>query len=268
MRTLDALSAEAATSLAGLVFDLDDTLLDHGALGEQAYRALFRLRESGLRLIACTGRPAGWAEIVARQWPVDAAVAENGAISFVREGGRVRRLDTCDPEERERRRARLSAIAEAIVRLHPPLALADDNAARLSDVTFDIGEHTTIPTDVVASARAEAEGRGARTFVSSVHMHATFDAFDKASGTIALLGRDGVDPTRARRLYAFVGDSENDAAAFAAFAVTFGVANVRPRARRISLPPKLVSSAERGMGFAEIAARLVELRRTSASSSR
>ena len=77
MKPLDALTAPEALALRGLVFDLDDTLLDHGALSEEAYGALFRLRASGLRLIACTGRPAGWGEILQRQWPVNATVVEN-----------------------------------------------------------------------------------------------------------------------------------------------------------------------------------------------
>ena len=59
MLPLARLTADEARRLRGVIFDLDDTLLDHGALGEAAYSALFRLRASGLRLIACTGRPAG-----------------------------------------------------------------------------------------------------------------------------------------------------------------------------------------------------------------
>lgn len=260
MKPLSSLGRAEARALSGVVFDLDDTLLDHGSLGEAAYRALFRLREAGLELFACTGRPAGWAEVVARQWPVDAAIAENGAIAFVREGARIRRVDACSPDVREARRRRLVEIASELVARHPELGLADDNGARISDVTFDIGEYREVPSVVVAEARAFAEAKGARTFVSSVHMHATFDAWDKASGTIALLCSRGVDASSARGRYAYVGDSENDGAAFAAFGHTFGVANVRPRVARLSVPPRFVAPSERGAGFAEIAAALSSLR--------
>ena len=37
----------ARLRLRGLLFDLDDTLLDHSQLSEAAYSALFRLREAG-----------------------------------------------------------------------------------------------------------------------------------------------------------------------------------------------------------------------------
>lgn len=260
MRPLDDLSAAAACELHGVVFDLDDTLLDRGELTEPAYRALFRLRDAGLELFACTGRPAGWAEVIARQWPIQGAIAENGAIAFVRESGRARRVDACLPEERARRRAALTDIAAGLLDRHRELSLADDNDARSSDVTIDIGEHRTVAPDIVARALHEAQEAGARTFLSSIHLHLSFDPFDKASGTIRLLASRGVDATRARLRYAYVGDSENDGPAFAAFRVTLGVANVRRRASRLSVTPRFVAHEERGLGFAEIAARLVELR--------
>ena len=103
-------------------------------------------------------------------------------------------------------------------------------------------------------------GAGARSFLSSVHLHATFDPDDKASGSIAYLARAfGEDPgaaTRAR--WAFVGDSGNDAACFAAFRVTFGVANVRAHLARIPVTPRYVARKTMGEGFAEIARRIVE----------
>ncbi len=263
MRPLTDFSRDAANALRGVVFDLDDTLLDRGELTEPAYSALFRLRESGLELFACTGRPAGWADVIARQWPIDGAIAENGAIAFVREAGRTRRVDGCAAEERARRRRDLSLIADAILARHPELERADDNDARSSDVTLDIGEHRRAPADVVASALREAREAGARTFVSSVHMHLTFDAFDKASGTVQLLASRGIDPTLARVRYAYVGDSENDGPAFSAFRHTFGVANVRGRAARLSVTPRFIATRERGLGFAEIAQRLSALRQVS-----
>src|SRR5262249_59883715 len=94
---------DEARRLTGVVFDLDDTLLDHGELAEAAYRALFRLREAGLRLVACTGRPAGWGEVLARQWPIDAVVVENGAVAFVVEPKSGRRVTVGDPPSPARR---------------------------------------------------------------------------------------------------------------------------------------------------------------------
>jgi hypothetical protein len=254
-----------------LVFDLDDTLLDHGELTEEAYAALFRLRAAGLRLVACTGRPAGWGAVVQRQWPLDATVTENGAVAFVTEAapaGGAKQLVALDPlprAERQARRAGLVALAEEMVARFPAAALADDNDARRADVTLDIGEHRKVPAAEVRAIRALAHERGVRTFASSIHLHLTHEADDKATGTIRILvQRFGEDATSARSRWAFVGDSANDAAAFAAFRLTFGVANVRAHLKGLTVPPWYVAEAPMGRGFAEISARIVALRASSA----
>ncbi|XXX77167.1 HAD hydrolase family protein [Sorangium sp. So ce134] len=279
MEPLSLLTPDAARSLAGVIFDLDDTVLDHGALTESAYGALFRLRETGLALIACTGRPAGWGEVIQRQWPIDATIVENGAVALVREpagpvagpgGGRapsagasrVITLDALHRDTRRARRAELVALADDMVRRFPAAALADDNDQRVTDVTIDIGEHRRVPPEDVQKMRAELHERGVRTLVSSVHLHLTRDPSDKATGAVRLLStRFGEDPTRARHRYAFVGDSGNDGVAFAAFTLTFGVANVRAHLGKLSVPPRFVASQAMGRGFAEIAGRIAELRK-------
>lgn len=262
MRPLARLTPEAARAIDTVVFDLDDTLLDHGRLTEVAYAALFRLRDAGLSLVASTGRPAGWAELIARQWPLVAALAENGAVAWSRaEGGRLQLDDPLPSEERARRRARLSEIAAQLLERYPELGLADDVAARHTDLALDIGEHRRVPQPVVEAARALARSLGARTFASSVHMHLTFEGYDKASGYArwASAAR-GDDPARALRRAAFLGDSGNDAPAFAAFGLTFGVANVRAHLSKLTVPPRYVATRSMGEGFAEIAAAIVERR--------
>jgi hypothetical protein len=265
---IEALSRDEARGLSGVVFDLDDTLLDHGALTEVAYAALFRLRAMGLRLVACTGRPALWGEIVLRQWPIDAAVAENGAVALVKEppsaGASTARIAVVFPADAEAQRARrgeLVAFAEELVRRFPDAALADDNGARWTDVTIDIGEHRRVRPEDVRAMRQEASARGLSTLASSVHLHLAAEATDKARGTFGLLAaRFGEDEVRARQANAFVGDSGNDAAAFAAFATTVGVANVRSYLMNLPVLPRYVTQASMGRGFAEFASRLMTLR--------
>ncbi|WP_437590107.1 HAD family hydrolase [Sorangium sp. So ce1000] len=279
MKPLSLLTQGAARALAGVIFDLDDTVLDHGSLSEAAYGALFRLRETGLTLIACTGRPAGWGEVIQRQWPIDATIVENGAVALVREresdaaghrvghasragASRVVTLDALDRDARRARRAELVALADDMVRRFPKAALADDNEQRVTDVTIDIGEHRHVPPEDVQKMRAELREGGVRTLLSSVHLHLTRDPSDKATGLVRLLSaRFGEDPTRARHRYAFVGDSGNDGVAFAAFVLTFGVANVRAHLGKLSVPPQFVASLPMGRGFAEIAHRIAELRK-------
>ena len=265
-RPLAELSKDEAKRITGLVFDLDDTLLDHGSLAEDAYSALFRLREAGLRLVACTGRPAGWSEVLVRQWPIDVALAENGAVALIKEPQptQAARIVRVFPDDLARvRRDELMQLAHELIARHPAAALADDNAARWTDVAIDIGEHRQVAADAVAAMHAEARARGVVTFASSVHMHLSFETCDKASGTFRLFEeRFGESRAVARYAYAFVGDSGNDASAFSAFATTFGVSNVAKYLAMLPDPPKFVTTAPMGKGFAELAARLVALRGT------
>lgn len=262
MRSLTELAPPDVSRLRGLVFDLDGTVFTDGALTLEAYGALFALREQGLRLIACTGRPAGWAAMLARQWPLDLAVSENGALAFRQVDTRLDALDALAPSERRARRVTLDAIVASLCSRFPEIPLADDNQARRSDVTFDVRETRETPPFRVAALRVAAHEMGARTFESSIHVHVTLDVDDKASGTVRALSRVfGEDASSVLDGYAFVGDSANDESCFSAFRTTFGVANVMRWAGTLSVPPQFVASLGQGAGFAELARRLIELRR-------
>ena len=258
MRPLADLPPAEAGRLRGLLFDLDDTFLDHGRLDEHAYASLFRMREAGLALVAVTGRPSGWAEVLVRQWPIAAAVTENGAVSIYREGDVLRRLDRADEGERQERRRRIAGIVAELQRAFPTLHPADDVSARVSDFTFDIGEHERVPRKTVDEADSLARALGARTLRSSVHLHVTLDGDDKASGSLRLLRLlFDADATEARFRYAYIGDSENDAACFAAFATTLGVQNLSGRP---TVPPRYITPSPRSQGFLEAARALLERR--------
>lgn len=262
MRSLDALDAIAARALRGVLFDLDDTLLSHGVLTREAYGALWDLKDAGLGLVAVTGRPSGWGEVIARQWPIDFAVTENGAITIARDGPGVAVHDPCSDDERRGRRVRLARLVEEVRARVPEARLTDDIGARRSDVTWDVGERVRLAEDRVAEIQRAIRDAGATTTRSSVHLHATFDPDDKATGSVrALRALRGEDATSARSAWAFVGDSGNDRACFAAFACTFGVANVRARLGALTATPRWVSRAEMGAGFAEIARALLAARR-------
>jgi HAD superfamily hydrolase (TIGR01484 family) len=255
MRPLAELERSEALGLDGLLFDLDDTLLDHGRLTERAYAALFRLREAGLKLHIVTGRPLGWVRLLARLFPVDGGVAENGG-ALVGLGGTP--LGTVSDAERAERSRRLAELVREIRARFPELEPPDDVGERLTDYTFDVGERRKAPAELVERVTAFARERGATVHVSSVHLHVGYDATDKASGAVRLLELlHGTDPTRALTRHAFIGDSENDAACFGAFRTTVGVANLRGRP---TLGPRFLTKAPRGEGFAELARALGALR--------
>lgn len=261
MRPLASMPHKELARLGALLFDLDDTVLTHGRLTREAYDAICDLADAGVTLVAVTGRPAGWGEIVARQWPVEGVVAENGAVLLYREGGAMVRALRREGAELAAARARLAEVVALVREAVPEIELADDNAARLTDVTFDVGERCRLPSARIALARATIVAAGARATLSSVHLHASLEGDDKASGVFRFLhAREGLDPAQARMRCAFVGDSENDAACFGAFVTTVGVANVAPWVGRLSLPPRYVTEGSMGAGFAELARRIAASR--------
>ena len=249
MRDLKFIQPHEARRLRGLLFDLDDTFLDHGQLTADAYAALHRARDAGLVRIAVTGRPAAWGEILLMQWPIDAIVTENGAVAWVRRDKQVECVDTLSTGQRLERTVRLMRVVKTIREALPKLPDTSDVWARRSDHTFDIAERYAATTEEIETASQLALDSGARVLRSSIHLHVTLDRHDKASGTLEMLRSElGVDRTAARTQFAYIGDSENDAAAFAAFHTTIGVANLRGRP---SIPPRFQCTRPMGAGFVE-----------------
>jgi HAD superfamily hydrolase (TIGR01484 family) len=263
LKPVAALDPDEARRLRGVLFDLDDTFLSHGLLTRAAYSALWSLHDDGLELVAVTGRPFGWGEVLARQWPVAGCVVENGAAYLRRRGATIVRRDGCDEVDRRNRRARLERLVHRVSEVVPDAHLTDDVSARRSDVTWDVGENETLPEDRVAAIVREIEAAGARWSRSSVHLHATFDVDDKASGAIRFCSRElGEEPGSAVVRFAFVGDSYNDGSCFAAFRTTIGVANVQSSVARLSVPPRYVARGAMGEGFAEFASEILTKRRS------
>jgi HAD superfamily hydrolase (TIGR01484 family) len=248
MRPISELSAPA---LRGVFSDIDDTLTHDGAVVPEAYAALARAHAAGLRVVLVTGRPAGWAEVLASVWPVDAAIAENGGIAYLRRGRRLERLYFASGDPRDDAQ-RLAGLSEEILRTHPFAKRTDDATLRVTDIAFDIGENEKLAADQIDAITALARSRGARTIVSSVHAHACFHEADKAqmsARVAAELWGESADECAAH--YAFVGDSPNDQAAFAFFRTSIGVANVARYAAALDPPPAFITPSPYGHGFAE-----------------
>jgi len=231
-----------------------------------AYDALFELARAGLKLIAVTGRPLGFAEVAARMWPVDVAVGENGAgySARARQGHGLLHGYWDEAGVRLVQQQKLREIRTRVAHELPHVKVSSDNWARRCDLAFDVGEEEQLPRAEIDRLVALLRAEGAHTTVSSVHAHAQLSDHDKALG-VARAAQEvlGIAADELRARFLFVGDSGNDAAAFAWFTHTAGVANVAHFLDRLSVPPKYVAQAERGEGFAEIARTLLRKRRES-----
>ncbi|MFO1302967.1 MAG: HAD-IIB family hydrolase [Burkholderiales bacterium] len=257
MRPLASMPDEVRRGIRGVLADIDDTITTHGHLTAEAYAALARLRAAGKRVIPITGRPAGWCDHIARMWPVDAVVGENGAC-YMRHDATTHKLVkryVVEEEERVEARRRLHAIGEKILAAVPGAALASDQHYRESDLAIDFCEDVEpLPRAAIDLIVAMMQAEGMTAKVSSIHVNGWFGDYDKLTMTKRLFAEAfAIDLDAERDRYVFAGDSPNDAPMFAYFPNAVGVANVTPFLDRIATPPAYVTTREAGAGFVELA---------------
>jgi len=262
MRPLAEFDARAVEGVRGVLFDIDDTLTTDGKLTAEAYAALDRLRQHGKLLVPVTGRSAGWCDHIARMWPVDAVIGENGAFAFWYDA-RASRLGRRyqDPAAlRAERRAQIKTIAQRIVAAVPGCALAADQAYRETDLAIDYCEDVpALPQERAEHIALLMREAGLTATLSSIHVNGWFGVYDKlAMCKTFFVERFGVDLDADNRAWVFVGDSPNDAPMFAFFEHSVGVANVARFAAQLSAEPKYVTRAAAGAGFTELAAHLLK----------
>ncbi len=245
----------------GVVFDIDDTVTRNGVLEANAYSATHLLADAGFELIAVTGRPLGWTDVIARLWPVRAAVGENGAgWTWVDDAGTHEGYFYAEAERAEQA-VLLDAIRRKAETDMPQVQTTRDHRHRRCDLAFDVGEFASLPQGQIDALGALIERMGAGCSVSTVHAHAVPGAWDKAKGVARALDEVlGIDLGAELERWVFVGDSGNDAAAFAYFPKSVGVANVREHLDRLPVPPRYITDSDRGRGFAELAAHLAGAR--------
>jgi HAD superfamily hydrolase (TIGR01484 family) len=242
--------------------DIDDTLTLRGRLPAVVFAAMEDLRRIGIRIVPITGRPAGWCDHIARMWPVDGVVGENGALYFCycdRRRKMTRRYWKT-AFERQADRAKLAAIERCVLAEVPGCAVAADQAYREADLAIDFCED--VPALPMASARTIKsifEAAGATAKISSIHVNGWFGNYDKLSMTRLMFEerfQENLDAVRDQVLYC--GDSPNDAPMFAHFSHSVGVANVKAYARQLEALPTWVTRNEGGLGFAETVAVLLD----------
>ena len=264
MKPLAEFPIEARGRIRGVLTDIDDTLTSHGRLFAAAYTALENLRAAGLLVIPVTGRPAGWCDHIARMWPVDAVVGENGAFWFRHdtEAGRLVKRYVIGDAERLRRGAKLLQIAERILKDVPGCAIASDQQYREADLAIDFREDVPeMPREQVMKIVEIMESEGLTAKVSSIHVNGWFGDYDKLSTTRLMLREDfNIDLDRERDAFLFVGDSPNDQPMFAFFPNAVGVANVLEMADLMTDFPAWITPSAGAAGFAELAEALIPTR--------
>jgi len=262
MKPLAAWPAAASNALRGIFTDIDDTLTTEGAITPDALQALGDLRAAGLAVVAITGRSVGWSLPFASQWPVDAIVAENGAVALLRTAdGMAEKLYLQDAATRAANFARMQKVLALVEHSIPGARRAGDSAGRETDIAIDHSEFVRLgqaQIDAVVRTMREA---GLHATVSSIHVNGWFGEHDKLEGArwiLRELWQRDLDAEMAH--WAYVGDSTNDARMFQAFDNSVGVANIARFVPQLAHLPRYVAQGERGAGFAEFAGLILTQR--------
>ncbi len=261
-------------ALVGVFTDIDDTLTTEGAITDDALAALAALKSAGLHVIPITGRPVGWSAPFAATWPVDAIVAENGAVALVPQDfdqiglqpacnmpRQLSKIYQQDAATRASHHARMQQVLAQIEATVPGARRARDSGGRECDIAIDHSEFTHLPQAAIDRCVALMRAAGMNATVSSIHINGWYGAHNKWQGACwivrELLGRAlAAEVDR----WVYVGDSTNDQLMFEHFTHSVGVANIARFVPQLATLPRYVTRGERGAGFAELARALLERR--------
>ncbi len=259
MKPIAALTASELKQVRYILHDIDDTITNDGKLLPESYSALWELSRAGFKVIPVTGRPAGWCDLILRQWPVDAVIGENGAFVDYFEGSTKKRFFH-PAVPKERLFEKLNEIREACLKEVPGCRVSNDQSYRICDLAIDFNEDVHLGLDAAEKIRAIAERFGAVAKVSSIHVNIWFGEYTKV-GMAELFLRQLMGEEYPEDKVIFFGDSPNDEPMFARFPLTVGVANIRPFAGTLTHLPAYVTEGEGGIGFAEAARILTRFKK-------
>ena len=275
MKPLADWPVEERRKIVGVFTDIDDTLTTHGTITPDALQALADLKNAGLHVIPITGRPIGWGESFAKDWPIDALVAENGGVAWVVENEVEKNIKIYDKTSlqpayllpkalsklyqnnhliRTKNSMRMTQIAAQVTSQIAGVDVSKDSTGRETDLAFDYNEYANLPADIVQQVVDLLQSQGMQTTVSSIHIHGCFGQFDKWTGAQWIV-RELFKRELADELdhWVFVGDSGNDQAMFQYFKHSVGVANIRRFEAQLTHLPRYITPSERGAGFSEVA---------------
>ncbi len=264
MKAFSAISAATVAAIKYVLTDIDDTLTIGGRLPAIAFSAMEKLQGVGVKVIPVTGRPAGWCDHIARMWPVDGVVGENGAFYFYYDEKRrkmVRRYWRAE-EERRQDKLLLKQIEAKVLQAVPGCAVSVDQPYREADLAIDFCEDVEpLENSQIEKIVALFKDAGAVAKVSSIHVNGWFGDYDKLG-----MSRIFFQEIFAQNLadinekVIFTGDSPNDAPMFSYFKNSVGVANIKAFADQLTEEekPAWVTEKKGGYGFAEVAERLMK----------
>ena len=212
MLKISEMTNEKWSGIRVLLTDIDDTVTTDGRLTAEAYSALEAAQAAGYIVIPVTGRCAGWCDHIARMWPVDAVVGENGAFYFRYDHAKKKMHQYfCQSKLNDMKMPKkLENISADIFKLVPGTAIASDQPYRITDLAIDFAEDVEpLPSDEVQKIATLAKSNGATAKISSIHVNCWVWCPQRKLATSILLleTQFGMSKEVAQHSAMFVGDS-------------------------------------------------------------
>lgn len=253
LRPIAELDPATLAPVRFVLTDMDETLTWRGRLSAATYTALERLQAAGIRVIPVTAAPAGWCDQMARMWPVDGVIGENGGLYFHRQAdghdGIALSFWHHATGARAEADAKLRLAAEAVARALPAIRPAADQPFRLTSLAYsDPGPALRGP--LIETLRAA----GLQVTLNNLWVLGWVGAYDKlAAARRVLASHYGLDIDADREAVLYTGDSTNDGPMFAFFRHTVGVSTVLDYRDRLVALPRWITRGPGGSGFVEAA---------------
>lgn len=255
--------AELKNIIKFVLSDLDDTITTEGRVPSESYSALWKLKDYNIKTIIVTGRPAGWCEMMARTWPIDGVIGENGAFFFRYINKQMKRYFASSPEHIESNTNKLNLIKNEILQKIPESKISSDQFCRMFDLAVDICEDipplTKEQTQHIISI---FEKHGAQAKLSSIHVNGWFGTYDKlTTAKFILMNEFGLTEEQIQSSCLYSGDSPNDEPLFSYFENGVGVRNIEQYLPMLKSKPKYITQHEAGKGFQELTDKIIDLNR-------
>ena len=206
-------------------------------------------------VIPITGRPVGWSIPFAATWPVNAMVAENGAVALLHDAmqNQVNKIYQQALATRTHNFQEMQRIVKRVLKEIPGTVMSQDSHGRETDIAFDHSEFHDLTQERIQQAVALLKAEGMTATVSSIHINGWFGDHNKWHGAQWILKElTGRDLKQELDQWVYVGDSSNDQVMFEHFTHSVGVANIRNFEKELKHLPDYVAQQARGAGFAEV----------------
>jgi HAD superfamily hydrolase (TIGR01484 family) len=259
MKDLSLATPSTFASVRFILTDMDETLTYRGRLSASTYDALERLQRAGLKVIPVTAAPAGWCDQMARMWPVDGVIGENGGLFTQRtaDGHSVTRMFWHANVEAAAISDRLAGFGRHVKKVVPSATFADDQPFRLTSLAF-VQPVCEADRDAIVAALREA---GANVTINNLWILGWLGEYDKLTMTRRVMADVyGIEIDIERDAILYCGDSTNDAPMFGFFHHTVDVSTVRQYLSDIPIAPNWITKGPGGDGFIEAANAIIASR--------